>query len=370
MDLIAILSLILAIGYIAYIVFEKVYYEKIRKSFKYVIHVNGIRGKSTTTRLIDAGFRNCGYRVFSKTTGTIPTMIDTNNNDVVIKRLGNANIREQLKMLRKAYKEKAEVLILECMAVNPELQKICEEKMLKADICIITNVRMDHIQDMGENLQDIADAFCNTIPTNGTLIVNHSDFDNTFTKRADSLNTKVIFSTLYDGDNLQTFEENIALSLSVAKELNLDESTFFEGMKHYHHDVGAFTKIKYKETLFLNGLSINDPMSIKIVYDKIIKEYDLNDITILLNSRSDRPTRVLQHIEMIEELPCKKWIIFGSNPSFISKKIKKKYPNIVIEKMKNISDLENEKIVFAIGNIGGKGMKVLDYFKENGVTYD
>ena len=109
MDVLFIIVIALSIIYLGYIVFEKLYNDKIRKSFKYVIHVNGIRGKSTTTRLIDAGFRKLGYKVFSKTTGTYPVMIDTEGNDKPVLRLGKANIREQIRMMRKAYKQKAEV---------------------------------------------------------------------------------------------------------------------------------------------------------------------------------------------------------------------------------------------------------------------
>ena len=76
MGLLEIMVLVLSIGYIIFLIIEKQYHEKIRKSFKHVILVNGIRGKSTTTRLVDSGLRNCGFRVFSKTTGTIPMMIN------------------------------------------------------------------------------------------------------------------------------------------------------------------------------------------------------------------------------------------------------------------------------------------------------
>ena len=77
-------------------------------------------------------------------------------------------------------------------------------------------------------------------------------------------------------------------------------------MKKYHHDIGAYLEIKLDNTIFLNGFSINDPESIQIVYNKIIDKYDKNNLSILLNNRFDRPTRVLQHIEMLKELECKK----------------------------------------------------------------
>lgn len=362
-----IVCIVLIIGYITYVVLESIISKRLRKSFKYVIHVNGIRGKSTTTRLIDAGFRNLGYKVFSKTTGTVPTIINVDNKDIPIKRLGPANIREQISMMLKAKKEGAEVLVLECMAVNPELQKICEEKILKANVTVITNVRPDHIGDMGKDLDEIAQAFCNTIPTNGHLVINNGEYVSLFTKESKNKNTKVHVASKYDGsDLLDTFEENIALALEVATTLNLDKNLFFEGMKNYHHDIGAFEEIKLEDTIFLNGFSINDPVSIKLVYEKVLSRYNKDDITILLNSRSDRPTRTIQHIEMMKELPCKKILLYGSNPSFIKKKLVECNINIDIEILNSSKELKNEKVIFAIGNIGGKGMKILEYFRMNG----
>ncbi len=368
MDLLTIIIVVLALGYLSYVIIEKVLVNKLRKSFKLIIHVNGIRGKSTTTRLIDAGLRNCGFKVFSKTTGTVPTYIDVNNNDKEIMRLGKANIREQIKMLRLAKKEGAEVVVLECMAVNPELQRICEEKILKADVTVITNVRLDHVNDMGDNLEDIAEAFSNTIPTNGKLIIADSEFANFFKDKARLKNTEVFVSKPYDGEDLDTFKENISLSLMVAEALNLDQNSFFEGMRSYHHDVGAFDAYKINDTIFFNGFSINDPTSIKIVYDKIINElhYQAEDITILLNNRFDRPTRVIQHIDLMKEIKYKNLYLTGSNLRYVKNKIAKDLPNIDIRFFTDIDSLLEEKIIFAVGNIGGKGLKILDYFKNNG----
>ena len=362
----AIIGISLSILYIFYVIIERLLINYYRKKIPLIIHINGIRGKSTTTRLIDAGLRNCGLKVFSKTTGTIPTMINTNNEDIVIKRLGKANIREQIKMLRKAAKENADVLVLECMAVNPELQKICEEKILKANITIITNVRMDHIKDMGNTLEELALALSNTTPSNGKLIVNESEFVDLFTKQAEKKNSQLIVAKDYNGiEDLDTFKDNIAIALEVARQLNLNEGNFFEGMKMYHKDIGAYSEILKQNTILLNGFSINDPDSIKIAYEKIITKYNKEDLTILLNSRSDRPTRVSQHLEMLKALKCKKIILMGSATSYLVKKLKDNL-DVEIETLKNKEDLLNEKVIFAIGNIGGDGMKIVEYFKKGG----
>lgn len=362
----AIIGISLSAFYIFYVIIERLLINYYRKKIPLIIHVNGIRGKSTTTRLIDAGLRNCGLKVFSKTTGTIPTMINSNNQDVVIKRLGKANIREQIKMLKKAAKENVDVLVLECMAVNPELQKLCEEKILTANISLITNVRMDHIKDMGDTLEDLAIALSNTTPSNGKLIVNDSEFNTLFTSKANKKNSQLIVAKPYEGiEDLDTFKDNIAIALQVARQLNLDETLFFEGMKKYHKDIGAYCEYKKENTILLNGLSINDPDSIKIAYDKVISKYDNKDLTILLNSRNDRPTRISQHLEMLKSLKCKKVVLMGSATSYLIKKITKEI-NVEVEVFKNFDELLNEKVIFAIGNIGGDGMKLIDYFKKEG----
>ena len=62
---------------------------KDRAGLEHVVYVNGIRGKSTVTRLIDAGLRAGGKKVFCKTTGTLPMVIGVDGNKVnlSIKRL-------------------------------------------------------------------------------------------------------------------------------------------------------------------------------------------------------------------------------------------------------------------------------------------
>lgn len=56
------LALLLTIGYVGYLVWEKRTNDKRLASFQWVIHVNGIRGKTSVCRLIDAVLRGAGYR--------------------------------------------------------------------------------------------------------------------------------------------------------------------------------------------------------------------------------------------------------------------------------------------------------------------
>ena len=154
------------------------------------IHVNGTRGKSTTTRLIAAGLREAGFKVLAKTTGTLPRLILEDGTEVSIKRRGNANIIEQLKIFTEAVKRKVNVLVIECMAVSPELQWVSEHKMVKSTIGVITNVRQDHLEEIGPEPNDMAEALKLTIPQNGILVTAEKKYFPIFKKQADQLKTK------------------------------------------------------------------------------------------------------------------------------------------------------------------------------------
>lgn len=360
------LILILTILYISYIICSYYSNRRHRSRIKKVIHVNGIRGKSTVTRLIDAGLRECGYKVFSKTTGTIPTMIDTNNKEIAIKRLGPANIKEQLKIVRRAAKENADFLVIECMAVNPNYQYISEHRILKSDITVITNVRRDHLDLMGETKEEIAYSLANTIPNNGVVVlgeeIKDSEIEEVFEYASNKVNSRIVYATESVKDNMfDTFKDNINISLAVCKELNLDTSLFLKGMEKYYHDPGSLAEYKRNNTIFINGLSINDPDSIILVYNTITNKYGSDRISIVLNSRNDRPFRIKQHIEMIKNMKYKNLYIVGSNKDYIRKSL---YScNIICKDIKDFKELESEEIIFGIGNIASDGMKLLEYFK-------
>ena len=134
------------------------------------IHVNGTRGKSSVTRLIAAGLREGGLRTFAKTTGTAPRVIDADGKDRIIHRLRLPSIGEQVRLLKYFASEKPDVVVMECMAVQPQYQWIAEHQMVKSQVGVITNVRPDHLEEMGPTEEDVALSLCNTIPVDGVLI--------------------------------------------------------------------------------------------------------------------------------------------------------------------------------------------------------
>ena len=68
-------------------------------------------------------------------------------------------------------KQKANALVNECMAVNPDYQITFQNDLVKANIGVIVNVMEDHMDVLGPTLKDVAQAFTATIPYNGKLVV-------------------------------------------------------------------------------------------------------------------------------------------------------------------------------------------------------
>ena len=96
------------------------------------IHVNGTRGKSSVTRCsIGAGLRAAGYETITKVRGTFPRLILNDGMEVFIHRKIGANILEQIDIVDFAVRHKAQVLLIEFMALNPINQWITEHRMIR-----------------------------------------------------------------------------------------------------------------------------------------------------------------------------------------------------------------------------------------------
>src|SRR5512147_1798606 len=121
---------IIAAGLTAYGVVERRRHDRNIARIPVRVHVNGTRGKSSVTRLIAGGLRASGRRTFAKTTGTMARMILPDGSETDVFRVGRPNIIEQTRIVRRAQEERADVLVIECMAVAPELQPLTERRLI------------------------------------------------------------------------------------------------------------------------------------------------------------------------------------------------------------------------------------------------
>lgn len=279
-----------------------------RKEIKLVIHVNGIRGKSTIVRMLDAVFREHGYQTFSKVTGTYPRYTSVDGVERDIKRV-NANILEQRRFLKKAYKDKAEVLIIECMALNPELQSI-SERFLKSDVTIISNVKIDHLEVMGESHYEIGRTLLKSAPEKNLVIVGDTYLHENYYE----LNNNIVMANSYEAIEGE-YKSNTDIVFELANRLKLDTDISKEAIRSYKKETISNSIIKFKNSKVEMGFDVNDLESTIEKYisykRKLKREYKRKNEIIWFNDRMDRPYRSKVFIKWLVSISPDRIILSG-----------------------------------------------------------
>ena len=377
-SLIIILTLLIFFG-----IFENYYHNKALARIPIRIHVNGARGKSSVTRLIAAGLRAGGIVTMGKTTGSAPRIIDRSGKDLIIHRLRSASIGEQVKLIRNFSKKKIEALVIECMAVQPQYQWIAEQKMIKSTISVITNVRPDHLDEMGSTMSDISYSLSNTIPFNGSLITAERDYcaelEQVSKKRNTSIN--IVDSNDISDEYLNKFPylehaDNIAIALEVCKSLKIDKDTALEGMLKTPPDPGALIiwelVFNNRRNQFVSAFAANDPKSTLQIWNLLKNRIGDSNSCIFLNTRADRMYRTNQLISLVlNEIKPKSLIVRGDNlPKNLIAEVKNQgiklrifdnqtSPEALVDYFKTLDN----HFIMGIGNIVGWGEEFVNILK-------
>lgn len=348
------------------------------------ILVNGTRGKSSVTRLIAGALRESGYRTIAKATGSEARIILEDGSETPVNRRLGPRITEQEALAKLAAARRADALVVECMAVRAESQSVMRNQLVRPTLTVITNVRVDHIEEMGRTEEDTAAALSFSIPLEGTLVTTDPRFAST-AKKVVLVGTEGITPEILTRFSYPVFPENVALALRVAGELGIDRETALRGMAGAAPDIGVMSLFKLEtpsfRVVFINGFAANDVLSTSMVWEKASEKVPAGmPLVLLFNSREDREYRIAEFLSLPRKIgKIRLLAVTGGHAAKVARAFSKTglesvtyAPGTGCEEMLAHLALRagGPFVLFGIGNIQGMGKNLLAYFAEKGIEYD
>jgi poly-gamma-glutamate synthase PgsB/CapB len=354
------------------------------------VHVNGTRGKSSVTRLIAAGLREHGLVTCAKTTGTLPRIILPDARELPIFRAAGPNIIEQKRIVAIAAAAGAEALVIECMALQPALQAVCELRLIRATHGVITNARPDHLDVMGPSEQHVAQALCGMVPVSGRLYSAEQQHLPILQRAAEDRGSVLV--AVGDADQqdvteaeLQQFSytehrENVALALRVCLDLGVPRDVALRGMWHCAPDPGALTTYRLdffgRRLVFMNAFAANDPVSTARLWQRGMDDNpDTRTRIAIFNCRSDRPERSLSLAAAFAHWKAADHVVLmGTGTHAFARAASDAgvdFSRFVFVEGLAIADIfervvslvDESALIVGMGNIGGDGLPLVRYFK-------
>ena len=360
------------------------------------IHVNGTRGKSSVARLLTVALNRAGLRTYGKTTGTLPRMLIPDGREYPVYRPGGrANVLEQRRIVSLARHGNADAIVIECMALQPRLQWLSEEKLVQATHGVITNAREDHLDVMGPTERDVALALAGMTPPGHKLFTADVRNIEVFKEACEDRKATLIPTTAADvaavtdeemaGFSFHEHKENVALVLSVCADLGVDRRVALEGMWDVAPDEGAMKSFEVdffgRALNFVNGFAANDPESTEQVWRKSLKMYDGVERRIaVFNTRIDRQHRSQQLAEAYARWPQADVVVIMGTGTYIFAReaIKRGVDGMsfilqegadaaeVFETLVGLSG--RSAMICGMANIAGAGLDLVHYFENRSMT--
>jgi len=354
------------------------------------IHVNGTRGKSSVVRLIAGGLREGGILTCAKTTGTLARMIMPDASEYPIFRPAGANVIEQLRIVTVAASYGVQAIVVECMALQPQLQWLSELQFLKATHGVITNARADHLDIMGPGEREVALALAGSTPLKAKLFTAETKYLSVLAMAATDRQT-----TLYpvlpediaaiSDEEMEHFsyvehKENVALALQVCQDMGICRQTALQGMWKAPPDPGVLTisHVSFfgRHIYFVNAFAANDPDSSELLWNMALNRFpDVEKRIMIFNCRIDRPHRSQQLGEAAVAWPwADSYLLMGSGTYFLARAaIAKGMPVSKLLPVENETDNDifetiielagRSAVVVGMGNAKGQGLSLGRFFR-------
>jgi gamma-polyglutamate synthase len=366
------------------------------------IAVTGSRGKSSTTRLIAAGLRASGARVAAKTTGSKPVLILPDGSEQEIPRAGPPSIREQVRLVTLAARMGADTLVAEMMSIGPECLATESRSILRPQFLVLTNVRLDHLEEMGPTKEAIAETLSEAFPAGGTVLFPSEETAPAFEAAAACRGAKLVPVPRSKGggpaDIVKSrlpweFEPNVRLARAVLGLLGLDDVAALEALTGAAPDLGSLKVVRAefgsppRPAVCVSAFAANDPASSAEALDKVRERVDPGALSpvALLSLREDRGDRTMQWLAAAREGffgDFERVLVLGPPARAFVGRLRRSMgtgsdrfelaPRSGPEALMGavFARAARKPLVVGFGNIAGPGEAILRYWDAQGAAYD
>ena len=246
------------------------------------VSVSGTRGKTTTVNMIHDLLSGRGLNVVSKTTG-----------EETIVRV--ANERFKLSRPRSVLDENLEVIkiphniaIIENQAITPYTMRVFH-RMVRPGIVVITNIRMDHTEFLGEDRREIARSFVSSLNEHVEVVVSgelREEVEEVIIGGSERLGADYIRARSYGLPG----SESVGIAEEVLKLISGETMGEGERARLLLTIEEMLSVRRSGELLWYNGAKVNDPESAEMLLDYLMERYR-REIIVSANFRSDRKDR-------------------------------------------------------------------------------
>ncbi|MEG2951377.1 MAG: poly-gamma-glutamate synthase PgsB [Clostridia bacterium] len=251
------------------------------------ILVNGTRGKTTVTRMVASVLNTAGIRTFAKTTGSEARRIFPDGSECAYRKHRLVSMMEQLPFVRLAVKGKAQAIVVECMALRLENQRLMAQKLVKPHYVLMTNVFVDHVEEIGKTEEETVYVLANSIADKSTVIAQDERF-RPYSERL-LVPTEAVPTEAFAHCAFPMHDENLKLVLTLAKELHISQENAIRGILNAKPDIGMQHAFHAQNCRIWNAFAANDPASFSAALDECAQ---YGPYHLLFNHRKDRAYRL------------------------------------------------------------------------------
>jgi gamma-polyglutamate synthase len=279
--------------------------------------------------------------VVAKTTGSAARFIAPDASETPInRRLGVVNVIEQVGVVRRAAELGAVCLVVECMAVDPNLQELNQRKLIRSNVGVITNVREDHVEEMGPTLEDIARSLSRSMPAGGVCFTAEREYYDVLADEARRRNCTLVpvdpdevTDAEMAGFGWVTFKENVALALAVATHAGLPREQALWGMYAAPPDPGVL-RVERRwfgamELQAVNLFAANDPTSTLMNIELL--NLAGRDVHLVINCRPDRMERNAQMGAIVADIDPSLVYLIGTPTRSARRAIADSHRSLVVD---------------------------------------